>query len=122
MIVGASISSGGTDLTSSESGEGGGESCDYLKSGGSGRQDLHESGRHSEDEGEKVMLAGSKWRLTPRSWSWPVILDEDSRWREHTVVEWITIDLKARWRIVGYAFKSQDWKSEYCRFCGKICF
>ncbi|KAK2378990.1 hypothetical protein QL285_066836 [Trifolium repens] len=74
----------------------------------SGRQDLHESGRHSEDEGEEVMLAGSKWRLTPRSWSWPVILDEDSRWREHTVVEWITIDLKARWRIVGYALKSQS--------------
>jgi hypothetical protein len=23
------------------------------------------------------------------------------------VVEWITIDLKARWRIVGYALKSQ---------------
>ena len=59
------------------------------------------------DEGKKVMLAGSKWRLTPRSWTWPVILDEDSRWREHTVVEWITIDLKARWRIVGYALKSR---------------
>jgi hypothetical protein len=23
---------------------------------------------------------------------------------------------------VGYALKSQDWKSEYCRFCGKIYF
>ena len=34
------------------------------------------------DEGKEAMLAGSKWRLTPRSWSWPVILDEDSRWRE----------------------------------------
>jgi hypothetical protein len=26
---------------------------------------------------------------------------------ESTVVDWITIDLKARWRIVGYALKSQ---------------
>ena len=49
-------------------------------------------------------------------------LEEDSRWREHTVVDWITIDLKARWRIVGYALKSQDWKSEYFRFCEKIYF
>ena len=41
---------GVTDLTSPESEEGGGESCGYQKSYGSGRQDLHESGRHSEDE------------------------------------------------------------------------
>ena len=37
------------------------------------------------DEGE-VQLVGSKWRLTPRSWTWPVILDGGSRWREHAVV------------------------------------
>ena len=24
--------------------------------------------------------------------------------------------------VVGYALKSQDWKSEYCRFCEKIYF
>jgi hypothetical protein len=31
--------------------------------------------------------------------------------RASMVVDWITIDLKARWRIVGYALKSQIWKS-----------
>ena len=76
---------GVTDLTSPESEEGGGESCGYQKSYGSGRQDLHESGRHSEDEGDEVMLAGSKWRLTPRSWIWPRIFKkiqdgESTRW------------------------------------------
>ena len=35
------------------------------------------------DEGKEAMLAGSKWRLTSRSWTWPVILDGGSRWREH---------------------------------------
>ena len=81
MIVGSKR--GGTDLTSLESEEEAVNLVSYLKSCGSGTQDLHESGRHSEDEGEEVMLAGSKWRLTPRSWSWPVILDGGSRWREH---------------------------------------
>ena len=73
---------GGTDLTSPESEEEAVNLVSYLKSCGSGTQDLHESGRHSEDEGEEVMLAGSKWRLTPSSWTWPVILKISSRWRE----------------------------------------
>jgi hypothetical protein len=68
------------------------------------------------------MLAGSKWRLTPRSWTWPGILKKIQDGESNTVVDWITINLKARWRIVGYAFKSQHWKSEYCRFCEKIYF
>ena len=72
-------------MTSSESEEEAVNLVSYLKSCGSGTQDLHESGRHSEDKGDEVMLAGSKWRLTPRSWSWPVILKkiqdgESTRW------------------------------------------
>jgi hypothetical protein len=40
----------GTELNTPGVEEVGGESCGYQKSYGSGRQDLHESGRHSEDE------------------------------------------------------------------------
>ena len=72
-------------MTSPESEEEAVNLVSYLKSCGSGTQDLHESGRHSEDERDEVMLAGSKWRLTPRSWTWPGILKkiqdgENTRW------------------------------------------
>jgi hypothetical protein len=36
-------------------------------------------------------------------------LEEDSRWREHKMVDWITIDLKARWRIVGICLKISEY-------------
>jgi hypothetical protein len=53
-----------------------------------GRQYLQESGRHSEDERKEVMFAGSKWRLTPRSRTWLMILNR-----------WFKMERAARWLI-----------------------
>ncbi|KAK2392107.1 hypothetical protein QL285_065502 [Trifolium repens] len=62
------------------------------------------------DEGE-VQLAGSKWRMVPMSrFKWDLAGDLGYKIQDgesNTVVDWITIDLKARWRIVRYALKSQ---------------
>jgi hypothetical protein len=40
------------------------------------------------DEENEVMLAGSKWRLTPRSWTWPVILDR--RFKMERAARWLS--------------------------------
>ncbi|KAK2421314.1 hypothetical protein QL285_031959 [Trifolium repens] len=79
-----------------------------------------------EDEVILVVLArvvGSKRKRSRFKWDLAGDLGLKIQDGENnTVVDWITIDLKARWRIVGYALKSQDWKSEYFRFCEKIYF
>ncbi|MCI84818.1 hypothetical protein A2U01_0106096, partial [Trifolium medium] len=49
-------------------------------------QDLHEGGRHSEDE-EGGTIRCLEW-------------ESSRRMESSTVVDGITIDLKARWRIV----------------------
>ncbi|MCI76651.1 hypothetical protein A2U01_0097921, partial [Trifolium medium] len=58
------------------------------------------------DEG-KVKLVGSRWRMVPRSrFKWDLDLTCDLEWESSrriessTMIDGITIDLKAMWRIV----------------------
>ncbi|KAK2419760.1 hypothetical protein QL285_030586 [Trifolium repens] len=59
-----------------------------------------------------AMVVGSKWKRSRFKWDLDLTGDLGYKIQDgesNTVVDWITIDLKARWRIVGICLEISEY-------------